>query len=104
MFTTNVVLVADVDPDLDGVLTVKAAKRSSLIGMTLSTSERIDAHERLSHDWPGVLDLVPTYSDLSSRIAIVANGAYRYNIKEPSPIVTLIEGLSADLASKSQIN
>lgn len=99
VFTTNLVLIASIDPELDGVPTINAVRRRSLIGMKLSASERIDARDRRAYEWPGVLNLALTYSDLPNRIEIVARGAARYNIQEPSPIVALIEGLSADLAA-----
>ena len=98
VFTTALVFVADINPHSDGVPIVNATRRSSLIGMKLSASERIDTEGRRSYEWPGVLNLVLTYSDLETRVEIVADGVNRYNVKELSPIVALLEGLSADLA------
>jgi hypothetical protein len=102
VFTTNLVLVADVDPEADTVPVARAAKRSSLVGMKLSASERIDARDRRSLEWPGTLNLVLTYPDLPGLIEIVASGVNRYAVREPAPIISLIEGLSADLANSRQ--
>lgn len=99
VFTTNLVLVAAVDPRADGVPVARAAQRRSLIGMKLSASERIDARDRRSHEWPGMLNLVLTYRDLTGAIEIVANGVDRYAVDQSAPIVTLVEGLSAVLVN-----
>ena len=71
--------------------------------MRLSASERIDARESRFYEWPGTLNLVLTYRDFMDSIEIVADGASPYAIDHPTPIVTLIEGLSADLANSRAI-
>ena len=98
VFTERLVVVARIDTTLDGVPIVQALPRRSLRSMVLSASERIDARDRRSHEWPGVLALRLTYPDLSRPIEIVANGSNPHNYKEPAAIVRLIESLSADLA------
>ena len=103
VFTTNLVLVADIDPNVDGVPVANVARRRSLVGLRLSASERIDAYESRSYEWPGTLNLVLTYRDFMDSIEIVADGASPYAIDHPTPIVTLIEGLSADLANSRAI-
>lgn len=104
VFTTNLVVLADVDLDLDGVPVAHVAPRRSLAGMKLSASERIDARDGRSYTWPGNLNLVLTYSGLPSPIEIIAAGANPFAVDQAAPIVTLIEGLSRDLARTAPTN
>jgi len=98
VITTDLVLVADVDPNMDGVPVVRTVGRRSLVEITLSASERIDARDRRSHEWPGMLTLVLTYRDLADQIEIVESGVNVYAVDKPAPIVTLIQDLRSDLS------
>lgn len=66
--------------------------------MTLSASERIDAQDGRSHEWPGVLNLRLTFRDLPSPVEVVGDGKSSHGSDEASAIVKLIEGLGIDLA------
>ncbi|WP_105034136.1 hypothetical protein [Cryobacterium aureum] len=103
VFTNNLVVVADVDPNADVVPVARSVPRGSLVGMKLSASERIDTRDRRSNEWPGTLNLVLTYPRLPDSIEIVESGVNRYAADQSAPIVTLIEGLSADLAHSRAI-
>ena len=100
VFTTNLVIVADIDFDADGTPVARAVGRDALKAMKLSASERIDAREGRSFEWPGTLNLVLTYDSLIEPIEIVISGANPYAVEQASPIVALIESLSADLGSR----
>ena len=98
VFTTKLVVVAEVDPAADAVPVVQAVSRRSLKSMKLSAADRIDAREGRSHEWPGALSLVLTFRDLLKPVEIVGDGKNPLDIKQPSALVNLIEGLSSDLA------
>jgi hypothetical protein len=102
VFTSGLVVVAEVDPSADGVPVARVVGRRSLVGMKLSASERIDARDRRSYEWPGMLNLVLTYSDLPDPIEIVTSGVNRYAVDKPTAIISLIRSLSADLAQGRQ--
>jgi hypothetical protein len=99
VFTTNLVVFAEVDVNADGVPVARVVPRRSLLHMKLSSSGRIDARERQAFDWPGTLNLQLRYPELPKIIEVVVSGVNRYAVREPSAIVGLIEGLSADLAA-----
>jgi hypothetical protein len=65
----------------------------------LSASDRIDASDRRSYGWPGALNLVLKYPDLDGFLEVGGSGTNIYSRDEPAPIVSLIEGLSAELAN-----
>lgn len=101
VFTTHLVLVADVDREEDGVPVVQAASRRSLTSMRLSASAPVDAKERRPYEWPGTLTIQLTYPGLSKVVEIVADGADRFQYEKPTPIVALVEGLGADLGANT---
>lgn len=98
VFTNHLVLIGDIEPAIDGAPAIRAIPRRALREMKLSSSDQIDARDRRSLEWPGVLDLVLTYEGLGGSIEIVQNGANAYSVNEPSAIVSLIGNLSIDLA------
>ena len=100
VFTTNLVIVADVDVNTDGVPVARAVPRHSLRSMKLSTAARIDASDRRAYDWPGIISLTLEYRDLAKPIEIVANGINPYAVRQPSALVNLIGHLGADLADR----
>lgn len=99
VFTTNLVLVADIDTEADGVPVVRVARRRSLVSFKLSASERIDARDGRSNEWPGTINLVLVFRDLDKPIEVIGNGANLYAVDKPSSLVSLVRGLSADLAT-----
>jgi hypothetical protein len=101
VFTAHLVLVADIDTEEDVVPVAQVVTRRSLSSMRLSASARIDAKDRQSYEWPGTLNLVLTYPDLPKPIEIVSDGVDRFELRKPSRLVVLIQGLSADLAASS---
>lgn len=103
VFTTDLVIVAKIDSTSDGVPVAHATRRSSLVGIKLSASEGIDARDGRSYEWPGTLILTLTYSALTDSIEIVADGANHYSVDQPAPVVTLLEGLTADLANSGAL-
>jgi len=99
VFTTNLVIVAEVDTTSDGVPVVEAVPRTSLASIMLSTSEKIDAREGRSYEWPGAINLRLTYRGLKKSIEIIVDGMNHYAADKPSPVVAFIESLTADIAT-----
>jgi hypothetical protein len=98
VFTTNLVIVTQIDTEFDGVPVARGVSRGSLRTIDLSASERIDSRDRRSHEWPGSVVLKLHYRDLQDPVEIAGKGLNAYRLGEPSALVTLVKALSADLA------
>lgn len=99
VFSTAFVLLSDINLESNESPTVKVIPRSALSEMTFSATDRIDAHARRSHEWPGTISLRLTYGAFDEVIEILGDGVNRYAVDKPSALQVLAKALPADLAA-----
>jgi hypothetical protein len=99
VFTSSLLLVADINTEFDGAPTTRGISRRSLVSIELTTAARADAEDARAYEWPGNLHMVLTYRGLPKPIELVGEGSNRFAIREASPLVNLIDALRRDLGT-----
>jgi hypothetical protein len=80
--------------------TARAVPRSSLKGLVISASARIDDTSARALAWPGRLLIKATFKGLPTPFEVEGEAYSQLREQMPMPIFTLLRGLQADLISK----